>query len=202
MRTAWKLKGMTIHTYVPCNIRHVVNIVTGVDSQRMRIECGIGVLVGTFRITGMHNLDEERTKRYVDDTVLIGLVEQSMGISFHEVVSGLNLSDGYFTLSSETTLFDPAIIRRVLQSIDCTKLEKRAEVLFKQGVVNDICNPCPMHVGLDMFEATCPRCCEDWGQRAFERLFLSGKSVQMFEKGVALPSTRCPECRLPITPYL
>lgn len=203
MRTAWKLKGMTIHTYVPCEIQHVVNIVMGVDAQRMRVECGAGLLIGTFRITGMHNLQEDKSKRYVDDTVLIGLVEQTMGgISFHEVVTGINLSDGYFTLSNGTTQFDPAIIRRVLQSIDCTKLEGRAEVMWKMGVLNDICNTCPMHVELDMFEATCPRCCEDWNQRTFERLFLKGKSVELFERGVPLPRNMCPECKLPIVPYL
>lgn len=204
MRTAWKLNGLTIHTFIPCMLpEHKMLVVTGVDAISRRLEIVDARLVGVFRITGMHNINEDLALRYVEDTVLIAVVERHHGTSFHEFENGVNLSDGCFTLYNNVTPFNPAILRSVMKNIDCTKLERRIQALALEGVDGmTVTNPCPFQILIDIFEATCPRCCEDWSQREFEKLFLQKRSLSEFERGRAMPIIRpCPSCGLQLVPY-
>ena len=134
MRTLWTVDGIRVHQYLPHTRKTVIKVVTGVDPLTERLTYTEGILIGTFLLEGI------ATPSGFSSTITVALAERRLGISFNELKTGLNLSDGCYTLYNDTVPFDSSIIRAVLKSMDKTNYGKRIEKIVLNKIPLPIVN--------------------------------------------------------------
>lgn len=122
MRTIWKTAGIELHPYFPV-IGAEIHVVTGVDFDRKRLTYDTVKLLGVFKVSGIQVPSEKASD------ILVALVERQLGVSLNEFYTGMNISDGCYTLYNDTTTFCPTVLRAVFKSMDTTRYGARVSYL-------------------------------------------------------------------------
>lgn len=136
MRTIWKTGDIVLHPYTAVSGR-MIHVVTGVDFDRKRLMYDTVNLLGVFKVSG---LGLPNNKAAYDDT-LVALVERQLGVSLNEYYTGMNISDGCYTLYNDTTTFCPSVLRAVFKSMDTTRYGSRVAYLKSIQLPIPLMNP-------------------------------------------------------------